>query len=63
MQRLVNRSDIRAGSTVGPISWARTGIPTVDVGVGILAMHSIRESAGTHDIGMMIKALTAVAEQ
>ena len=63
MQRLVNRSDMRAGGTVGPISWARTGIPTVDVGVGILAMHSIRETAGTHDMGMMIKALKAVAEQ
>ena len=54
---------MRAGGTDGPISWARTGIPTVDVGVGILAMHSIRETAGTHDMGMMIRALQVVAEQ
>jgi len=61
MQRLVHRSDMRSGSTAGPISWARTGIPTVDVGVGILAMHSIRETAGTDDLEMMIGALKAVA--
>lgn len=62
MQRLAMRSDMRAGTTVGPVTWARTGIPTVDVGVGILAMHSVRETAGFRDLDGMIRSLKAVAE-
>lgn len=57
MQRLTNRSDIRSGSTVGPITWARTGIATVDVGLPLLAMHSIRETAGVADVDLMTRAL------
>jgi aspartyl aminopeptidase len=60
MQRSAFRSDARSGSTVGPISWARTGIPTVDIGLGILAMHAIRETAGAADVEMTIQALTAL---
>jgi aspartyl aminopeptidase len=60
MQRYVTRSDIRSGSTVGPISWAVTGIPTVDVGVAILAMHSIRETASLDDVSSMIESLSSL---
>ncbi|MFW5688564.1 MAG: M18 family aminopeptidase, partial [Spirochaetota bacterium] len=60
MQRLANRSDIPSGSTVGPITWARTGIATVDVGIPILAMHSIREAGGTADLQSMISTLVAM---
>ncbi len=59
MQRASNRSDMPSGSTVGPITWARTGMRTVDVGIPILAMHSIRECAGARDVDLMIRALTA----
>ena len=63
MQRSAFRSDARSGSTVGPVSWARTGIPTVDVGLGILAMHAIRETVGIRDVDLMIRALTALVEE
>jgi aspartyl aminopeptidase len=62
MQRASNRADMPSGSTVGPITWARTGMRTVDVGIPILAMHSIRECGGTRDIDLMIRALTAYLE-
>lgn len=63
VQRLSVRSDMRAGSTVGPLTWARTRIPTVDVGLPLLAMHSIRETAGTSDVDAMIRALTSMLQR
>lgn len=48
-QRYVTRADMRCGSTIGPMSAAKTGIKTVDIGVPTFAMHSIRELAGTND--------------
>jgi aspartyl aminopeptidase len=45
------------GSTIGPISAARVGIPTVDVGSPMLSMHSCRELAGTADVEPMIEVL------
>ncbi len=59
LQRLANRSDARSGSTVGPLTWTKTGIRTVDVGLPLLAMHSIRETAGSGDVEQMIRALVA----
>ena len=50
MQQLVSRADMRPGSTVGPFSAAHTGIATIDVGVPLLAMHSIRETAALADV-------------
>lgn len=50
LQTLAGRSDMRTGSTIGPISWTRTGISTVDIGVPMLAMHSIREACDIRDI-------------
>jgi aspartyl aminopeptidase len=48
-QQFVSRSDMACGSTIGPIASSRLGVPTVDVGVPQLAMHSCREIAGSQD--------------
>ena len=48
-QIFVNRSDIKGGSTIGPISSAHVHIRSVDIGNPILAMHSVRELGGTQD--------------
>ena len=58
-QYFVARSDLGCGSTIGPISAARVGIRTVDVGNPMLSMHSCREMAGAADVAPMIDVLTA----
>ncbi|MCP5065057.1 MAG: M18 family aminopeptidase [bacterium] len=58
-QHFVTRNDLRCGSTIGPISAARVGIPAVDVGNPMLSMHSCREMAGRADVAPMIEVLTA----
>jgi aspartyl aminopeptidase len=59
VQHFVSRNDQACGSTIGPISAARVGIPTADVGNPMLAMHSCREMAGTEDVEPMVDVLTA----
>ncbi len=61
-QHFASRSDMRCGSTIGPISAARAGMRTVDVGSPMLSMHSCREMAGAADVGPMIDVLTAFFE-
>ncbi len=56
-QHFASRNDIPCGSTVGPISAARVGLPTVDVGNPMLSMHSCREMAGAADVAPMISVL------
>lgn len=56
-QKYAHRSDLACGSTIGPITSARLGIRSVDVGNPLWAMHSIRESAGVLDHSYMIKVL------
>jgi aspartyl aminopeptidase len=56
-QVFVSRSDLACGSTIGPITAARLGIRTVDVGNPMLSMHSCREIAGAADVGPMIDVL------
>ena len=58
LQKLIIRSDIPCGSTIGPIASALSSIKTVDAGSPMWAMHSIRESAGVKDHYYMIKVLT-----
>ncbi|WP_024441893.1 M18 family aminopeptidase [Mycobacterium sp. UM_WGJ] len=59
LQRYEHRADLPCGSTIGPMTAARTGIPTVDVGAPQLAMHSARELMGARDVTSYAAALTA----
>jgi aspartyl aminopeptidase len=59
MQRYEHRADLPCGSTIGPMTAARTGIPTVDVGAAQLAMHSARELMGASDVHAYAAALQA----
>lgn len=54
-QNFVTRSDMGCGSTIGPITASRVGIDTVDIGLPTLAMHSIRELAGSDDAHSLYK--------
>lgn len=56
-QEFTNRSDIRGGSTLGNISNAHVSIPSVDVGLAQLAMHSCYETAGVRDTDYLIRVL------
>lgn len=62
LQHFASRSDLACGSTIGPISAARVGVPTVDVGSPMLSMHSCRELAGADDVEPMVGALRAFLE-
>ena len=56
-QKFVTRTDLACGSTIGPLSASRLGVPTVDVGNPMLSMHSIREQCGSEDVAKMIDVL------
>ena len=47
------------GSTLGSISTAHLSVPTVDIGLPQLAMHSVCETAGAADTDFLISAMAA----
>ena len=57
-QVFVNRSDLRGGTTIGPITAGKLNIPVIDMGAPLLSMHSIRELASVKDNEYTIKAFT-----
>jgi aspartyl aminopeptidase len=59
IQSFVMRADLACGSTIGPITATETGIPTTDLGVPTLAMHSIRELASAADLPQLTALLRA----
>lgn len=52
-----NRSDVPGGSTLGCLSLEQVSIPSVDIGLAQLAMHSAYETAGSKDLVELVKAL------
>ncbi len=63
LQHFVTRADLPCGSTIGPLTATRLGIPTVDVGNPLLSMHSCREQAAADDVEPMIAVLRASYER
>ncbi|WP_299887028.1 hypothetical protein [uncultured Lacinutrix sp.] len=57
-QDFCSRIDIGCGSTIGPMTAAKLGIPIIDVGNPMLSMHSIREMCGVNDHDSIIKVFT-----
>lgn len=58
-QRYIHRTDMACGSTIGPMTAAGLAVPTVDVGVAQLSMHSARELTGSLDPARFIAAAAA----
>ncbi len=58
-QTYYNRADIRGGATLGYISLNHVSIPSVDIGLAQLAMHSCYETAGVQDALYLEQAMTA----
>lgn len=61
-QSFVSNNAMPCGTTIGPITAARHGIKTVDIGTAILSMHSVRELCGADDPYLLANALTAFLE-
>ena len=58
-QTYANRSDLPGGSTLGSISDTRVAVPTVDIGLAQLAMHSAYETMGARALDSLVRVMTA----
>ena len=59
VQTYCNRADMPGGSTLGNISLSHVSVPSVDVGLAQLAMHSCYETAGVRDAEYLADAMQA----
>ena len=59
VQTFCNRADMPGGSTLGHISLNHVSVPTADIGLPQLAMHSCYETASTEDAISLEKAMAA----
>jgi aspartyl aminopeptidase len=59
VQTFFNRADTLGGSTLGNISLTHVSVPTADIGLPQLAMHSCYETAAVADAGYLVSAMTA----
>ena len=57
-QTYYNRPDIPGGSTLGYVSLTHVSVPTADIGLAQLAMHSCYETAGVLDSLYLEQAMT-----
>lgn len=61
-QSFVSNNSVPCGTTIGPLTAARLGIRTFDVGVPGLSMHSARELCGSEDPHYLASALKVFLE-
>ncbi len=59
VQTFYNRADLPGGGTLGRISLAHVTVPTADIGLAQLAMHSAYETAGVQDALHLMDAMKA----
>ena len=59
VQTYCNRADLPGGSTLGNISLHHVSVPTVDIGLPQLAMHSCYETAAVADADYLVDAMAA----
>ena len=59
VQTYYNRADVPGGSTLGHISLTHVSVPSADIGLPQLAMHSSFETAGVKDSIYLEAAMTA----
>ena len=57
VQTYCNRADIPGGSTLGCVSLTHVSVPSVDVGIAQLAMHSCYETVAAADVAQLEKAM------
>jgi aspartyl aminopeptidase len=58
LQVFSSRSDMRCGSTIGPIQGAKSGIKTLDLGIAQLSMHASKEIMSCEDYLHLVKLLS-----
>ena len=58
VQTYCNRADMPGGSTLGNISLMHISVPSVDIGLAQLAMHSCYETGGVKDTTYLVEAMT-----
>ena len=63
VQNYYNRADLPGGSTLGNISLCHVSVPTADIGLPQLAMHSCYESAGVKDAEYLMDAMASYYSQ